>query len=377
MGGKATVLWRVGAKTGGIEFGREDGGALTEGRIPLEVRELGAKQAAAEAGALIQAGELVAFPTETVYGLGASVRSVAALRRVFEVKGRPPDNPLIAHVCSAEQVEELSNSIPPLALELMARFWPGPLTVLLPARPDLPRELTAGLPDVAVRMPNHPLALEFIKAAGVPVAGPSANRSGRPSPTEARHVLEDFLGEIAGVLDGGPCRVGIESTVVAVEPGGVVVLRPGAVGERELAGLAGASVRFDPGIAGDPSLAPRSPGQKYRHYAPRAPMTLFAGENPARIRAALAKEVGFARLNGRRVAVLYLGETFRGTAEVSLSLGSRERPEEAASRLYAALRTCDRAGVDWIVAEGFPETPESRAVMNRLLKAAGGRAVTV
>ncbi|MGQ3482061.1 L-threonylcarbamoyladenylate synthase, partial [Paenibacillus sp. TY11] len=236
---------------------------------------IAAEKGIREAAVLLQAGETVAFPTETVYGLGADARSTKAVEAVFFAKGRPSDNPLIVHISDAAQLDGMVAEINDTARALMNTFWPGPLTLVLPVVPQtLSSRVTAGLDTVGVRMPDHPIALRLIAEAGCPLAAPSANRSGRPSPTLAQHVQEDLEGRIGGILDGGPTGVGLESTVVqAGDDGTVTILRPGGVTVEQLAAVARAVV-LDPALAATPgedadSPAPRSPGMKYTHYAPR------------------------------------------------------------------------------------------------------------
>ncbi|REK66563.1 MAG: threonylcarbamoyl-AMP synthase [Cohnella sp.] len=340
-----------------------------------------------EAAAAIAAGGVVAFPTETVYGLGGDARSGEAVARIFAAKGRPSDNPLIVHLADAAEADALASSIGPLERRLMAAFWPGPLTLVLPVRPGAVSErVTAGLDTVAVRVPAHALAQQLIAAAGCPIAAPSANRSGRPSPTLARHVLEDLDGRIDGVLDGGPTGVGLESTVVRVVDGVIHVLRPGGVTAEQLREAAGADV---PVVSGggptgerhsspeaEDAEAPRSPGVKYTHYAPKGVMTLVAADDPGRLRAAVQAQADAARRTGGRVGILACDEhagAYR--ADAVLALGPRAEPRQAAQALYAALRECDERGLDYIVAESFPERGIGAALMNRMAKAAGGRIV--
>lgn len=354
-----------------------------------------------EAAAALAAGGVVAFPTETVYGLGGDARSTEAVGKIFAAKGRPSDNPLIVHIADVADVESLCESAGEIERTLMRLFWPGPLTLVLPVKQGAVSPLvTAGLDTVAVRLPDHPLARDLIAAAGCPLAAPSANRSGRPSPTEARHVLEDLNGRIDGVLDGGAAGVGVESTVVRVLDGIVHVLRPGGVTAEQLQAAIGdsAEVKRNDGaeaaslvddLAGEPAEerasqvlrqgaeAPRSPGVKYAHYAPRGEMLLVTGD-PERMVAAAQRAADEARREGRRVGVLACAEhEARYRAEHVLRVGSRAEPATAARALYAALRRCDELELDYIVAEGFPEAGIGAALMNRLRKAAGGRELRV
>ncbi|MGE7825232.1 L-threonylcarbamoyladenylate synthase [Paenibacillus sp. NPDC093718] len=342
-----------------------------------------AKQALEEAGQVLERGGTVAFPTETVYGLGADAGNTEAVERVFAAKGRPSDNPLIVHISELTQLDGLVRHVNETERALMARFWPGPLSLVLPVKPGAvsPR-VTAGLDTVAVRMPDHNVALALISAAGRPLAAPSANRSGRPSPTLASHVLEDLAGAIDGVLDGGPAGVGVESTVVQVgEDGAVTVLRPGGVTAEQLASVA-ASVRMDPALhraAGEAeSPAPRSPGMKYTHYAPKGAMCVVQGPRADAVSARIAAELEAAARRGEVTGVLSFDEHIgHYRADVAVSLGSLVAPEEAARRLYAGLRRFDDEGATFILAEACPEQGLGAAVMNRLLKAAGHHIIDV
>ncbi|SDX26188.1 L-threonylcarbamoyladenylate synthase [Paenibacillus sp. CF384] len=352
-----------------------------------------------EAAALLREGGTVAFPTETVYGLGADARSTAAVERIFEAKGRPSDNPLIVHISDRKQLEELTLPLagesPVLAERLMDRFWPGPLTIVLPVKPGAvsPR-VTAGLATVAVRMPAHPVALQLIAASGCPLAAPSANRSGRPSPTLASHVRDDLSGLIDGIVDGGAAGVGLESTVVEVDGDLVRILRPGGVTAEALREVA-ARVDFDavaaPGadmeaVAAVPSAtearaaeaqAPRSPGMKYAHYAPQGLMHLVKGDADA-VSAYIEAEASAAKARGERTGVLAFAEhAARYDADCVLVVGSLAQLETAAHGLYNALREFDNRGVQRIWAETCSEQGIGHALMNRLSKAAGHAVVHV
>jgi L-threonylcarbamoyladenylate synthase len=323
------------------------------------------------AGMILRRGGLVAFPTETVYGLGASALDGRAVRRIFEVKGRPPDNPLIVHVAGREMLRPLVRSWPATAEKLMAAFWPGPLTLVLPAAPGVPREVTAGLDTVGIRMPAHPVALALIASAGIPVAAPSANLSGRPSPTTAGHVLQDLDGRIDAILDAGPAGVGVESTVLDLVADVPVILRPGGITPEELEKVIG-KVKVDPGADGGDVSRPRSPGMKYRHYAPRVPLVLVEGE-PERVAARLKELADNYRALGRRVGILATAETAgKLNGGQVVVAGSRQNPAAIASRLFAALRQLEGRGVDVILAEGIEPRGLGLAVMNRLRRAAGG-----
>lgn len=321
-------------------------------------------------------GGLVAFPTETVYGLGANALDGRAVEGIFQAKGRPADNPLIVHVAGREAVGGLVKEVPGVARELMNAFWPGPLTIILPVGKDVPAEVTAGLDTVALRMPRHPVALGLIRAAGVPVAAPSANTSGRPSPTTAQHVLNDLEGRIDMVLDGGPAGVGVESTVLDLTAPAPIVLRPGGITPEELCLVLG-TVEVDPQarFANQGEGRPRSPGMKYTHYAPRARLLVVEGRAEA-VAVKIKELAGEYRNRGKRVGILSYEDSadFTNIGEV-IMVGRRAQPETVAEKLYAALRCFDETDVDLILAEGIDDQGVGLAVMNRLRKAAGGQII--
>ena len=323
---------------------------------------------------LIQAGELVAFPTETVYGLGANGLDGAAVAKIFAAKGRPADNPLIEHVAKKSDVRQLWSRMPKQAQILMDTFWPGPLTLVGPKSDIVPEEVTAGLNTVAVRMPQNKTARALIAKAGVPIAAPSANRSGRPSPTTAQHVMDDLCGRIPLIIDGGPCKYGVESTVLSLE-GTPTILRPGAITREMLASLIG-EVRVSGSI-----LTPMkegevaaSPGMKYQHYAPNAEVVVVQGtpEQAAKRINALYRE---AEAQGRTAEIASTEQTkqfYKGKRQ--LVLGDRNEPVTLCANLFSALREMDTRA-DFILAEGIPAEDEGLAYMNRLLRAAGFRVI--
>ena len=324
-------------------------------------------QSIRRAARLLRKGELVAFPTETVYGLGANVFDPAAVRRIFQVKGRPQDNPLIVHLHSLQQVHFLASSLPLMFWILADRFMPGPLTIVLRKSSAVAGIVTAGLPTVAIRFPDHPVAKALLREAGVPLVAPSANISGRPSPTRAAHVSEDLDGRIAAIVDGGNCRIGLESTVLDLTRSVPVVLRPGSVTKGEIEKALGIRVRVHRSSA----KRPASPGMKYRHYAPHGELVVFEGDR----RRIIASMRAFLKsLKGRlRVGVLAREEALRHFKNTEfVSLGSTG-PSDAARRLFAAFREMDRRKVDLILCEGFPEERMGAALMNRLRKAASRR----
>jgi L-threonylcarbamoyladenylate synthase len=335
----------------------------------------------AEAGAAIAAGGTIAFPTETVYGLGADAANTEAVERLFVAKGRPSDNPLIVHIASKEQVNELVTEMDATSSRLIEAFWPGPLALVLPVKEGAvsPR-VTAGLSTVAVRMPDHPIALKLIEAAGCPIAAPSANRSGRPSPTLASHVFDDLNGAIDGIVDGGPTGVGVESTVAVVESGGgrITILRPGGVTADEIR-RAVPEVEINTDITQeDENSAPRSPGMRYKHYAPQGRLTIVQGDK-SRAKAWARNALSEARRAGEKTGVLTVTEhTAEFDADLVIGCGSDKDMTAAARQLYAALRQFDDAGITYMVAEGFTSTEGiGLAFMNRLHKAAGYQVVTV
>ncbi|GAB7387881.1 L-threonylcarbamoyladenylate synthase [Bacillaceae bacterium] len=333
------------------------------------------RAAIGEAASFLREGEVVAFPTETVYGLGGNALSAAAVEKIFRAKGRPSDNPLIVHIAHERQLNELVASVPETAERLLRHFWPGPLTLVLPKRPIVPEAVTAGLDTVAVRMPDHPVARALIEAAQLPLAAPSANLSGRPSPTSARHVLEDLEGRIAGVLDGGETGVGVESTVLDVTGEIPLLLRPGGVSLEELQAVIG-PVETDPGLLGEKET-PRSPGMKYAHYAPRGEMWLVEGEGE-RMRETIRRRAKEGRAAGRKVGILTTAEHVGDyDGDLVLSCGKAGDLRSVAQNLYRVLREFDQAKIDYILAESFPRTGLGAAIMNRLEKAAGGRIIRV
>lgn len=320
------------------------------------------QQAMEEAARLLRDGETVAFPTETVYGLGADATNPQAVAKIFEAKGRPQDNPLIAHVATKEQLKELVTEIPDYVEKIMERFSPGPITYVLPSSGICADNVTAGLTTIGVRIPDHPVALALLRATNRPVAAPSANTSGKPSPTTAQHVWDDLQGKIAGIVDGGPTGVGVESTVIDCTDRIPVILRPGGITKEQLEEVVD-NVLIDPGLASQ-NKKPKSPGMKYRHYSPEAPLWLIHGD-AGRIQAILNEE----KNKGKRVAVLASEQTARRLdGQHITSLG--ESMEEIAAHLYDALRKYKEGDIDLILCEGFQEDGIGQAVMNRLHKAA-------
>jgi L-threonylcarbamoyladenylate synthase len=324
-----------------------------------------------KAADLLRNNEVVAIPTETVYGLGGNAKSDEAVKKIFQAKGRPSDNPLIIHIAEKEQLEEFVVEVPELAEKLMNQFWPGSLTIIFQQKEGiLSTSATAGLSTVAVRMPDHPVALAVIKSSGLPIAAPSANRSGRPSPTTAQHVFEDLNGLIAGIVDGGSTGVGVESTVIDCTAAIPTILRPGGVTKEQIAKVIG-DVRMDPALQNE-KVKPKSPGMKYQHYAPDAPLFLVKGS-----KSFLQKLIDEKRQHGLRVGVL---TTIEGESHVHadfvFTCGERKQLETVAVKLYEALRSFNTAGVDIIFSEMFPNEGVGDAIMNRLMKAAGHQIIS-
>ena len=315
------------------------------------------------AAATLCTGGIVAIPTETVYGLAANALDENAVRKIFAAKERPQDNPLIIHIAEPEDIDKYCEPVPALARRLALRFWPGPLTMVLRARPLVPKIVTGGLDTVAVRCPAHPVALAILREAGVPLAAPSANRSGAPSPTDASHVKADLDGRIDAIVASGPCSVGVESTVVDLTGDTPVLLRPGGVTRELLLTVLDGLETAAP--LSENSAAPSSPGMKYRHYAPAAPLTLLRGSAEQAARHVCAQP--------GKTAVLIFEEDRDAFAELTtVVLSSRREPEQAARRLFSSLRRLDALRCDALFAQ-FPEEGEGlwHTVCNRLSKAAG------
>ena len=319
----------------------------------------------AAAAKLLQNGETVAIPTETVYGLAADALNPTAVRRIFEAKGRPADNPLIVHIADIADWETLVTDIPPVARALADAFWPGPLTIILPAAPIVPKITTGGLATVAVRFPAHPVAQAVIKASGCMLAAPSANRSGSPSPTNATRTMDDLRGRIAAVIDGGDADVGVESTVVAVTDGRVCLLRPGGITPADLQAVCG-DITIDPAVTAklqDGQIA-ASPGMKYKHYAPRAKVVLIAANI-----AAYTAFVNAHAYDG--VLALCFDEHTAHLTVPYISYGAKDDHKTQAHRIFDALRLADDRGATLVYAACPTPDGVGLAVYNRLLRAAG------
>ena len=396
-------------------------------RIIIEDRNHIKDEELKEAAGILRSGGLVAFPTETVYGLGGNALDEDAARKIYAAKGRPSDNPLIAHVSCVEEVEPLVKEIPEAGRKLMEAFWPGPLTMIFPKSEKVPYGTTGGLDTVAIRMPDDPVANRLIALAGVPVAAPSANTSGRPSPTTADHVWQDMNGRIDMIIDGGPVGIGVESTIVDVSSAVPAVLRPGAITMEMLEEVLG-EVSVDPAILGPLSadVRPKAPGMKYKHYAPKADLTLVepgtgadresgaeqvtgaeqktgsgqktgaeqkngadrntgadpeTGLDETQLQAMIRKVRELSREKieaGYKVGVICTDESRDCYTDGEVrSIGARKSQPSVAHNLYALLREFDDLGVDYIFSESFPKDHLGQAIMNRLSKAAGYKIVKV
>lgn len=324
------------------------------------------------AGEIIAGGGLVAFPTETVYGLGASAVDSGAAEKIYAAKGRPSDNPLIVHVCSFEQIEELAENIPAYAKKLMQSFMPGPLTLILKKKPCIPNEVTANMDTVGIRFPSNAVAAALIKCSGVPIAAPSANISGKPSPTTARDVMEDMNGKIECIIDGGSCSVGVESTILDASGERPVLLRPGGITVEMIKEIC-PDLKIDSHVLKSvaPDEQPKCPGMKYRHYAPDAEVTVIEGEMEnvrAKINELLKEN------KGRVTGVLTMYDSAYDDAVI---INAGRQNSEYARNLFSDLREFDRLGVEVVFAEFCENDGVGLAVKNRLYKSAGGRVIHV
>jgi len=325
-----------------------------------------------EAGEILRKGGLVAFPTETVYGLGANALSTSAVKRIFEAKGRPQDNPLIAHISDFDELEPLVSEIPEIAEKLMEKFWPGPMTIIFKKSALIPAATSAGLDTVGIRMPSNPIAKALIKAAGVPIAAPSANISGRPSPTETDSCIEDLSGKVEMIIGGEKCEVGVESSVIDVTVDPPCILRPGGI-TLEMFRSVDDRIYIDPAIMRKPDadFKPKAPGMKYRHYAPKAPVKIIQG--PAEKVVALINDMVQNYMDeNKKVGIIATDETkdkYKGG--IVVSLGRRADMDSIARNLFVTLRSFDDKDVSLILSESFEEKGKGIAIMNRLKKAAG------
>ena len=333
-----------------------------------------------EAGDIIKRGGLVAFPTETVYGLGGDALNPEASRKIYEAKGRPSDNPLIVHIYRMEDLYHIADDISDAALKLAGKYWPGPLTMIFKKKQTVPVQTTGGLDTVAVRMPDNRIALSFIEAAGGFIAAPSANLSGRPSPTTAGHVREDMDGRIDMIIDGGSSVIGLESTIVDMTGVVPMILRPGYINGEMVREVLG-DVSYDPAVFGEQTegLRPKAPGMKYRHYAPKGELTIVKGSREA-VMSYITKGIEAAIGEGKRVGVISAlsedGIIYEDASAV-MNIGTREDEDSIARHLYSVLRECDDRDIDIIYSEDFSTPRMGQAIMNRLIKAAGHRVIEV
>ncbi|MDD7370041.1 MAG: L-threonylcarbamoyladenylate synthase [Firmicutes bacterium] len=330
-----------------------------------------------QAGEILKSGGLVAFPTETVYGLGGDGLNARSSEKIYAAKGRPSDNPLIIHISDMESLDRIVSYVPEKARKLAEKYWPGPLTMIFQKSEEVPLETTGGLDSVAVRMPSHETARMLIRYGGGYVAAPSANTSGRPSPTKASHVIEDLNGKVEMILDGGEVGIGLESTIVDFTEEIPVILRPGYINQEMLEEVLG-QVRMDKGLLiTDTGIRPKAPGMKYRHYAPKAQLTIIEGNTEAVVQE-INRRCQDGEAAGLRAGVIGTDETVSAYhAQVVKSIGTRQDEESIARHLFGILREFDEEKVDMIFSESF-ETPRmGQAIMNRLLKAAGHHIIKV
>lgn len=330
------------------------------------------------AGEILKCGGLVAFPTETVYGLGGDATNPGASKAIYAAKGRPSDNPLIVHITNLKALEQIVAEVPQAAYTLAEHFWPGPLTMIFRKNEKIPYETTGGMDTVAVRMPSDPIARALIDASTGYIAAPSANTSGRPSPTQASHVEEDLGGRIDMIVDGGPVGIGLESTIVDLTEQAPMILRPGYITLEMLRDVLGQEVSVDPGlIAADSDRKPKAPGMKYRHYAPKADLKVVEGATDAVV-AEINRRCEQLIAQNLRVGIIATEETkTRYTQGTVISIGARDDEEAIARHLYGILRDFDTMGVDAIFSESFAAAGIGQAIMNRLLKAAGHQVLEV
>lgn len=331
----------------------------------------------AQAGDVIKNGGLVAFPTETVYGLGGDALNPDSSRKIYAAKGRPSDNPLIVHIASFEDIYKIVKDVPESAKKLAEAYWPGPLTMRFMKSDAVPNETTGGLDTVAVRMPDNPIALEFIKASGGYIAAPSANTSGRPSPTLAQYVAEDMDGRIEMILDGGQVGIGLESTIVDLTEDVPMILRPGYITREMLSEVLGRVDVDQTILSADSGQAPKAPGMKYRHYAPKGDLTIIEGEIDVVVDY-INEQAEFLEQQGEKIGIIGTDNTVtKYRTGIIKSVGNRDEEETVARELYRVLREFDDECVTIIFSESFERKGIGQAIMNRLLKAAGHKVVKV
>jgi len=332
-----------------------------------------------KAAEYIKKGEVIAFPTETVYGLGGDATNKDSILKIFKIKERPLDNPIIVHIADLKDLEFVAEDIPEIAFKLIKKFWPGPLTLILKRSKNIPKETSAGLETVAVRMPSHPVALSLIKYSNVPIAAPSANKSGKPSPTKASHVLDDFKDKIPLILDAGHTLYGVESTVIDLTKVPPILLRPGALPAEDIKKVV-ENLVIDEIAYGFKKILEKekvtSPGLKYRHYAPEKPLILVEGNEESKIKK-INELISYFKKNNKKVGLLIAYENkkfFVNDNEIEI-LGRKDNLFEIAYKLFEKLRKIDKKNIDVIIAEGFEDKGIGLTIMNRLRKAATERIV--
>lgn len=335
-----------------------------------------------QAGEILRNGGLVAFPTETVYGLGGNALDISASGRIYKAKGRPSDNPLIVHIADIDALDNLCTEVSDTAKKLAEEFWPGPLTMIMRKKEVVPDTITGGLDTVAVRMPVHPVAMELIRKSGLYIAAPSANTSGRPSPTTAQHVYQDLNGKIDMIIDGGSVEIGIESTIIDVTGDIPMILRPGYITQEMLECVIG-EVKVDRAIIENAPVTdiPKAPGMKYKHYAPKGDLTIvesYYGDNGQAVIDEINRLAKEKMKQGFKVGVLATDDTVSFyNADVVKSAGDRKREISVSGNLFARLREFDDCGVEYIFSESFSRKNMGMAIMNRLIKAAGGKIIRI
>lgn len=331
-----------------------------------------------QAAEILKNGGLVAFPTETVYGLGADALDEKASAKIYAAKGRPSDNPLIVHIADKKDLEVLSCDVNDMAVKAAEAFWPGPLTMILKKKDIVPDSITGGLGTVAIRMPSHPVAVRLIKTSGVYIAAPSANISGKPSPTKAEHVIHDMNGRINMIIADDTVDIGVESTIVDLSEDVPTILRPGFITKKQLEDVLG-EVKVDPAVMGNVAdgIVPKAPGMKYKHYSPDANVVIVTGDSD-KVVGKINELCELRRKEGKRVGVMTVSEDAGCyNADKVVDMGSRCDEALAAKNLFAALRSFDEDGIQYVYSESFPTDNVGQAVMNRLIKAAGHTIIRV
>lgn len=331
-----------------------------------------------QAAEILKNGGLVAFPTETVYGLGADALDEKASAKIYAAKGRPSDNPLIVHIADKKDLEVLSCDVNDMAVKVAEAFWPGPLTMILKKKDIVPDSITGGLGTVAIRMPSHPVAERLIKTSGVYIAAPSANISGKPSPTKAEHVIHDMNGRINMIIADDTVDIGVESTIVDLSEDVPTILRPGFITKKQLEDVLG-EVKVDPAVMGNVAdgIVPKAPGMKYKHYSPDANVVIVTGDSD-KVVGKINELCELRRKEGKRVGVMTVSEDAGCyNADKVVDMGSRCDEALAAKNLFAALRSFDEDGIQYVYSESFPTDNVGQAVMNRLIKAAGHTIIKV